>query len=426
MKRLISKILYKMAVPTKKVAGIIVPAHIMRQVKKALLKSAFPIEQKNKSIKIHIGKKGINLIGYARAEMGIGESCRIAAKSLTAGNLEFGIINFKGTNSARMSDTSWVHKEIEDPKYDINVFHINAEQMMEIYAHYGNRIFNNKYNIGYWHWELPDFPDQWTESFGLVDEVWAPSTFVAEAISIKSPVPVIRIPHSIEVKIEQYRNRSYYNLPEDTFLFLTMYDVKSYQERKNPQASIEAFKRAFGKDDINVGLIVKVNISNAESNEMKLLEKLIDDYTNIYLIKEVLSRNDINALINVSDSFISLHRSEGFGLGLAEAMFLRKPVIGTNWSSNTDFMNDSNSCPVKYELVKLGSTFGPYEAYQYWAEPDVDHASYYMKKLVNEPDYRDEIAKEGEHTIKTDFSPEQVGQLMTKRLEYIMKWNNGG
>jgi glycosyltransferase involved in cell wall biosynthesis len=426
MNRLISRALYKAAIPTKKIAALFLPAHVLQKVKRKLLKSAFPIEQKKHSDSLSISNNGINLIGYARAEMGIGESCRLAAKSLSAGEVPFGIINFKGTNSARMSDISWIQKEINEPKHNVNVFHINAEQMMEIYAHYGNRIFNGRYNIGFWHWELPDFPDKWKESFNLVNEVWAPSTFVAEAIALKSPVPVIRIPHSIEVKIEDIRQRDYFNLPENAFLFLTMYDVNSYQERKNPQATVKAFKKAFDKDDSSVGLVLKVNINNPESREMKLLQELIGEYKNIFLIKEVLSRNDVNSLINISDSFISLHRSEGFGLGLAEAMYLGKPVIGTNWSSNTDFMNSNNSCPVNYELVKLGQTYGPYEGYQYWAEPDINHASYYMKKLVDDIEYRSVIAKQGELTIKTDFSPERVGLLIKKRLEYITVWNNGG
>src|SRR5690606_3930186 len=149
----------------------------------------------------------------------------------------------------------------------INIFHINAEQMMEIYATYGNSIFDNRYNIGYWHWELPDFPDRWIENFNFVNEVWVPSTFVAEAISLKSPVPVVKIPHSIIVNIEQQRDREYYALPNDAFIFLTMYDINSYSERKNPQASIKAFQRAFKNNDLSVGLVVKVNLKNADSKE---------------------------------------------------------------------------------------------------------------------------------------------------------------
>nr|WP_238327720.1 glycosyltransferase [Paenibacillus gorillae] len=370
------------------------------------------------------GELGVNLIGYARAEMGIGESCRIAAKSLTAGELSFGIINYTGTNSSRMSDMSWAHKEIDSPEYKINIFHLNAEQMIEIYSQYSSELFKTRYNIGYWHWELPDFPDRWRDSFGLVQEIWAPSTFVAEAIAMKSPVPVIRIPHSIEVKVAEMRNRDYFKLPENVFLFLTMYDVKSYHQRKNPQASVRAFKEAFKGNDDSIGLVIKVNSS--DTKELKELNQLVGDYSNIYIIKDVLSRNDTNALLHITDCYISLHRSEGFGLGLAEAMYLGKPVIGTNWSSNIDFMNSSNSCLVDYNLVQLGETYGPYESYQFWAEPDTEHAASYMKRIVDDIEYRNLISHNGKITIQTDYSPKRVGELIKKRLEYIKEWNNGG
>src|SRR5690606_35232661 len=110
-----------------------------------------------------------------------------------------GILNFIGTNSARMQDLTWSHREIESPLHSVNLFHINAEQMTEVYSHYGNSLFQERYNIGYWHWELPDFPDEWIDNFDLVDEVWVPSTFVADSIAMKSPVPVVKIPHSIKV-----------------------------------------------------------------------------------------------------------------------------------------------------------------------------------------------------------------------------------
>ncbi|EXX85912.1 hypothetical protein BG53_07455 [Paenibacillus darwinianus] len=92
-----------------------------------------------------------------------------------------------------MSDTTWVHKETVQPSFDVNIFHINAEQMTEIYAYFGNRIFDGRYNIGYWHWELSDFPDIWLDGFSFLQEVWVPSTFVADSIALKSPVPVVKI-----------------------------------------------------------------------------------------------------------------------------------------------------------------------------------------------------------------------------------------
>ncbi|KHL92679.1 glycosyl transferase family 1 [Paenibacillus sp. IHB B 3415] len=426
IKSLLYKRLYKIAVKLKPIAVKVFSFEKRQNIKRKLLKTAFPLDKSGDTSSIKGKVTGVNLVGYSRAEMGIGESCRIAAKSINAAGIPFGMINFTGTNSARMSDTTWMHKETEEPEFNLNVFHINAEQMIEIYAHYGNSIFKDRYNIGFWHWELPDFPDEWKESFNLVDEIWAPSTFVVDSIAMKSPVPVVKIPHSIEVSIADKRDRSYFGLPEHAFLFLSMYDLKSYQERKNPQASIKAFQLAFESDDMSVGLVIKVNSAEQGSKELEELHQLIGVYKNIYLVDKTLSRNDTNALISVTDSYVSLHRSEGFGLGLAEAMFLGKPVIGTNWSSNTDFMNHNNSCLVDYSLIRLNHDHGPYKAYQTWADPSVEHASRYMRRLCDDKNFYKEISSKAEEHIKQNYSPAIIGEMIKQRLEYISLWKFGG
>ncbi|WP_018887657.1 glycosyltransferase [Paenibacillus massiliensis] len=426
VKSVIYQKLYKVAIKLKPVIVKWVSFESRQRIKAKLLKTAFPIQKSGRQVHLGGDFTGINLVGYARAEMGIGESCRIAAKSLSTTDIPFGIINFTGTSTASMNDTTWIHKEVENPKFNVNMFHINAEQMMEVYSKYGNSIFEGRYNIGFWHWELPDFPDEWSESFNLVDEIWAPSTFVVDSIAQKSPVPVVKIPHSIEVAIHNLRDRNYFKLPNNAFLFLTMYDLKSYQSRKNPKASIQAFQLAFLPEDQSVGLVVKVNGVATGASELSELYHLIGQYKNIHLITETLSRNDTNALISVTDSYISLHRSEGFGLGLAEAMYLGKPVIGTGWSSNTDFMNQNNACLVNYSLVKLDQDFGPYKAYQYWADPEVEHASQYMYRLYTDSDFYTRTANNGELYIKKYYSPQAIGDLVKKRLEYISKWKFGG
>lgn len=426
IRNFIFKIAYKVAIIVKPLIIAIVPPKARQKVKKALLKKAFPIEKASFTNSYDQGIKGVNLLGYARAEMGIGESCRIAANNLNSVQIPFGILNFIGTNSARMEDLTWSHKEIEKPMYNVNLLHVNAEQMMEIYAQYGNSFFQGRYTIGYWHWELPDFPEEWVENFSLVDEVWVPSTFVADSLAMKSPVPIVKIPHSIEIRITEQRTRAYFSLPEDSFLFLSMYDVKSYQERKNPKGAIKAFKEAFGPNDNDVGLVIKVNRYKSGTAELAELEDFIGDYSNIYLIKDTLSRNDVNALLYVTDCYISLHRSEGFGLGLAEAMYMGKPVVGTNWSSNTDFMNFTNSCPVNYKLIEVGKDHGPYKAYQVWADPDIQHAASYMVRLVKDQDFYQKIAAAGQRNIKNNYSPNAVGSLIQKRLEYIEMWKFGG
>jgi glycosyltransferase involved in cell wall biosynthesis len=418
----ILRLLYRLAVAMKGILAPLIPVHIRYQIKIKLLGLDRPVSKgrKNKTL---TGTGGVNLIGYARAEMGIGESCRIAARNLDAAGIPFGIINFTGTNKARMSDLSWSHKEVNEPVHNINIVHLNAEQMIELYTEYGADLFENRCTIGYWHWELPDFPDRWLNSFSLVDEVWVPSNFVADSIAMKSPVPVVKIPHSVQVVISTPRDRAYFGLPEDRFLFLCMFDLNSYQVRKNPQAAIEAFKTAFFDRGKDVGLVLKVNGFANNKEELRKLRDSVNDFENIYITAETLTRNDTNALMNVVDCYVSLHRSEGFGLGLAESMFLGKPVIGTAWSGNIDFMTPFNSCLVNYRLVQLGATYGPYEAYQHWAEPDIEHAAHFMRKLVEDRTYYDRLSKAGQKDIIEHFSPMAVGALIKQRISYIRNYN---
>ncbi|MDG0794523.1 glycosyltransferase family 4 protein [Cohnella ginsengisoli] len=422
MKQLFYTWVYRTAIACKKVIFPLIPQGARKKLKKRVLDKAFSLENVN----VNAAKfndpfvvDGINLIGYARAEMGIGESCRLAARAISTTDVPFDIINFGGASTARVADNSWAHKESELPRFNLNILHVNAEQMVEVYTKYGPSLFNGRYNIGYWHWELPIFPDEWLDGFKFAHEIWAPTKFVADSISVKSPIPVKIIPHGIEVKIVEPRQRSYFKLPVDPFLFLTMYDMNSFQERKNPMAAIKAFQHAFAPDDMNIGLIIKVNNASSNKEDLQSLKSELSDYKNIYFITEILSRNDTNALINAADSFVSLHRSEGFGLGLAEAMYLGKPAIGTNWSANIDFMTEDNSCLVDYKLIELERDYGPYQRGQVWADPSIDHAARYMRKLYEDQAYRAQIALKGQEHIRSEFSPSAVGRLIVARLQEI-------
>ncbi|WP_248927691.1 glycosyltransferase [Paenibacillus hamazuiensis] len=359
---------------------------------------------------------GVNLIGTSRAESGIGESCRLAAKSLQTTNIPYGIKNIAFSPS-RTSDDSWAHKEIPEAIYKVNIIHMNADSLQAI----DRSLLEGRYNIGVWHWELPDFPNEWLGAFDLVREVWAPSRFILESVSRKSTVPVLRIPHGIEVYVPEGIGRDFFGLPGGRFLFLSMYDTFSYAQRKNPHGAIEAFQSAFAPDDPGVGLVIKVNNPQSEivetaAAELHKLRERVAGWSNIFLIEGTLSRAEVNALMNAADCFVSLHRSEGFGLGLAESMYLGKPVIGTNWSGNTDFMNSMNSCTVDYRLVPVGVDYGPYKAYQYWADPDIEHASHYMRRLVQDAAWRELIAGRGQATVRSEFSPQAAGALMAQRL----------
>ncbi len=420
IKRSVIRSIYLLGLKIRPFLAKIIPGFLKGKVKflesKFICLTYLPQNTAREPLIRECDEPGINLIGYSHAEMGIGESCRALAKAIQFSGIPFGIINYSIGNPARMCDQSWKHKETEKILYNTSIIHLNANQMPLAYIHLGDSFFNGRYNIGYWAWELPDFPDDWCDSFKLVQEVWVHSNFILDSVSKKSPVPVRRIPPAIEVKYPNDIKRSFFKLPEGPFLFLCMYDAHSFQVRKNPQAVIEAFKLAFKKEDTSVGLVLKISNAKTFPSEVERLKAQIYGYKNIYLIEEILTRDTVNALISCTDCFTSLHRSEGFGLVLAEAMYLGKSVIGTNWSGNIDFMNSTNSCVVDYDLIKVGKDYGPYKAYQVWADPDIEQAAHYMGKLISDKEWREMLALNGQKTIRSNYSPKSVGEMIKQRL----------
>jgi glycosyltransferase involved in cell wall biosynthesis len=360
---------------------------------------------------------GVNLIGYIRAEMGVGEGARSDARALEAAAIDFGIINFETANPGRMTDLSWRHKEILSAPYDINLIHINADFLplakQELPAHF----FKGRYNIAYWAWELEEIPREWIPAFEEIDEVWVPSEFVRQAMEKSSPVPVITIPHCIDLKTESVLSRSYFGIPESAFTFLTMFDTRSIAERKNPYGAVKAFKQAFAGNNKEVCLILKVN--NAEEVKLDSLLEEIKSHPNILIMETPHSRLEINALLSLIDCFVSLHRSEGFGLAPAEAMCLGKATIITNWSGSIDYMTADNCKAIDFELIRIEKTLGPYKAGQRWAEPDLEQAAAAMRELAADPELTAKLGNNARETIRQFFSPTAVGKKMLSRLEEI-------
>lgn len=360
----------------------------------------------------------VNVIGYARSEHGLGQSLRQFVSALDAASIPNSVIDFNKNNWSRTEDDTVLHRIVSEPLYDINVFHINADQMQEVELNLPSHLFS-RYNIGFWHWELPELPADYLAGFSRLNEVWVPSAFVQDAVSKCSPVPVVRMPHAIRFAVTDRARRSYFKLPERKFLFLMMYDFSSYQERKNPQAALEAFERAFTKNSDKAALVIKTNNAQFHAADNAALAELLGGRDDIFWINQTLTRQEVYDLEYVCDGVISLHHSEGYGLVLAEAMFLGKPVIATNWSGNTEFMRPQNSLPVNYTLTPLGRDFGVYKAGQIWANPDIDHAASLMRRIVEDDHLRQSISREAERTIKAEFSPEAIGQRIRARLEFI-------
>jgi glycosyltransferase involved in cell wall biosynthesis len=307
--------------------------------------------------------------------------------------------------------------------YGTSVYHVNADQIPAVHDQLRHVFDASSYNIGCWHWELPELPDAWIASAEPLDEIWATSAFIQSAISRKVTIPVVHMPHGIEVTNVEACSPEEFGVPRGRFTFLCMFDFGSVVHRKNPLGAVEAFRRVFPAES-SPALLIKAGDSSSHPEEYAELGERLRGIPNVYLTDRMLSRARVNGLLAACDCLVSLHRAESFGLILAEAMYLGKPVVATGWSGNMDFMNTGNSCPVGYELVTLDRTYMAYEAGQQWAEPDIDQASHLMRRVVEDSAYRTQLGERARDTIRSRFSPEAAGLRYRRRLEFLGLMNN--
>lgn len=348
---------------------------------------------------------GLDIVGYVERDTGVGESARLCRASCAAVGLPSRLIDVD--SDARV-----------DAVYNANIFHVNADMTPLVHQQQRHLFESGAYNIGCWHWELPELPDEWIASATAFDEIWAPSAFVQSAVSRKVTIPVVHMPHGVEVTDVEACSPEELGVPGGRFTFLCMFDLASVMDRKNPHGAVDAFIRAF-RGDGRAALLVKAGRAASYPEQYAELAKHLRELPNVYLTDRMLSRAKVNGLIAACDGVVSLHRSEGFGLILAEAMYFGKPVVATGWSGNADFMNGGNSCPVGYELVTLERDSPPYRAGSTWAEPDVDHAAHLMRRVVDDAGWRAQLGRRARATMRTQFSPEAAGRRYRQRLEFL-------
>ncbi len=374
---------------------------------------------------------GLNIAGFLTADLGVGESARCMVRAADAAGLSTALVPLKLNCKNRLGDQTYAARLQDDNPHGVNVVHVDPPASRDLDHHHGTAFRADKYNIGYFAWELPEFPDAWTSAFDYYDEIWTPSDFATAAIAMKSPLPVVTMPHAISFARPTDSTaalRARLGLPAGKFLFLTLFDLNSYAERKNPRAVIAAFRLAFAAAQRTAGfstaespaaLVIKVQNVTGNETDFAALRASVADLPGTVLLTETLSRADIYALEAACDCFVSLHRSEGFGLAVAEAMFLGKPVIATDWSATAEFVDASNGCPVHAPLVTLDRNHGPYAKGSTWADPDPAHAAEHMRRLFADPALCARLGAAARTTIESRFSPAAIGARYRRRLAAI-------
>lgn len=329
---------------------------------------------------------GVNLVGYAYGQLGIGEDLRMTARALLRVGVPFTIINFPPGNDIPQNDRSIENFVGSDAPYRFNIFCMTALETGRFYAEKGPSFFNGRYNIGYWPWELSRWPDEWLDLTNLVDEVWVSSRYIYNALAPVSNVPVLIMPLAVEIGEVTALTRQDFNLPQNTYLFCFSFDLNSSIHRKNPRACLKAFHKAFPIDrpaDRKVGLVIKCHKPQKTNPLWGSLKTAAAQDKRIHIIEETLSRQDLLALYKNCDCYLSLHRAEGFGRGIAETLLLGLDVIATSYSGNVDFCRDNPHAHLaRYSLIPVRKGEYPYGKGQVWADPDIDHAAEIMKSLV--------------------------------------------
>ena len=372
---------------------------------------------------------GVNVIGYAFGQLGIGEDARMAARSLLAAHATFNMVSMEPSAEISQNDRSMQQYVVERGELAINLFCLTAEETGRFYAEQGSRQFTNRYNIGYWPWELGAWPHAWQMLFELVDEVWVSSQHTFDALVPVCDKPLYLMPMAVDLgPVTQFKSRhqarAHFGLPGQAKLFCFSFDLNSYIDRKNPQACVEAFLRAFSQDeypDPAVGLVIKVHAPKQPNKAWEKLKALAASDSRIHFIEQTLDRADLLALYQACDCFVSLHRAEGFGRGLAEALQLGLRVICTGYSGNLDFCHAPAAELVDYRLVKVGRGQYPHAKGQYWAEPSIKHAAQLMQKVFALPELELKLKQKPVRQSYefAEFSPMVVGNRYKRRLKEI-------
>lgn len=321
---------------------------------------------------------GVNVAGYMRAENGVGEAGRLLVAALDAAAVPRVIVPYDNTRArqqAQLPEDTDAHGQ-----YDIDLICVNADQLHHFLEDSG-RGDRNAYRVGVWAWEVDVLPEWMARAASRVDEIWTYSAHSAHAIRAATDAPVHVVPPPILRPDSRPLSRTELGLP-DGFAFLFAFDFASVFERKNPLALIDAFGRAFaGRDDVH--LVIKTVGGDAHPKELKRLRTAAGP--NVHIRDGYVTREEQQALVAACDAFVSLHRAEGYGLHLAEAMAHGKPVIATGYSGNLEFMDDTNSRLVPFTLVRVPTGCDPYPSDARWAEPDVEAAAAAMREIVEDP-----------------------------------------
>jgi GT2 family glycosyltransferase/glycosyltransferase involved in cell wall biosynthesis len=356
---------------------------------------------------------GFNVYGPFAATSGLGTAARGLLRALRSTGVPLEIHPF---DVSRAKPRITPAERARTPTYRVNLILANADQMARLTALYEPGTFDDAYNIAVWAWELAAFRHDWFTAFGPVDEIWTNSDFEMESIGAVSPVPLTKIRLPIEaVWHDPEQGRDVFGIPRDRFVFMVAFDVGSTSARKNPRMVVQAFREAFAGRE-NVFLVIKFHSTAVEPAITRQLTQALRGADNVLVISDLLTETDMGLLRAACDCFVSAHRSEGFGLNIAEFMALGKPVIATAYSGNLEFFDETVGYPIAHTLTEVKAQAGPYMPFSVWAEPDHDSLVAQFRAVYENQQEAWARGAAGARRIREELSPQRIGHEMRRRI----------
>jgi glycosyltransferase involved in cell wall biosynthesis len=355
---------------------------------------------------------GINVSGFVKGEYGIGEASRAFTVAIRDAGIPCSVLNIRAKDH-RNEDQRVSGLSDENP-YAINLMTFSFDYARRYFLDRGPQFFEGRRNAAVWFWELEAFPARFHANFDYYDEIWTPSAFSQRAFTSVSPIPVHHVPYPLGLPSPTRPDRARFSLPDDAFVFLFTFDFWSEVERKNPIGLLHAFRRAFAPGESTVLVLKSINAA-AHAGERSRLARAAEGL-NVTFVDEHLTHTELLALHATADCYVSLHRSEGLGLGMAQSMALGKPVIATGYSGNLEYMTRDNSLLVDYELRDIDRPYGPYEPGGRWAEPDLDQAAQHMRWIATHPEEAAAIGERGQRDVRSTLHPARCIAAIRERI----------
>lgn len=371
----------------------------------------------------------VQMIGPFEKASGLGQATRLSQKAMEHTGLSVNAVDF-GLDNPAPEGFSKVGVLSDYKRAKINLIHLNAESIPLAFA-YEPDVFSDAYNIGYFFWEVNTPASCHYLGMEMLDEIWVSTEYGVSIYKPEAGKPVTNVGMCFEEVPDLNRESARdfvtrrFRFSGDEFVFLVTFDSYSFVQRKNPAGVLMAFQKAFSGVD-NVRLIIKTqnrdDVSDpTQARIWKQVDAVVDRDNRIQVMNETLVYEDLLRLKKGSDCYISLHKSEGWGFGMIEAMNLKVPVVCTAYSGNLEFCNNDTAWMVDYkEAVLTDDDYIFVRRGQVWAEPDVDDAAAKMRAVYEDADARNTKVEAAWSYVQTHFAPKAVSVRYEERLREIL------